>query len=387
VFYYSVCSAVCNIRRRGMAGLDIIAIKRDGRSKRIFANVRTRRRAIRFIALAVMLVYTVLTLFPFYTLFVRSFVSTKDASDLHLWIPPSEEISMEQEVGNLSVFYNLDLTDMKKAFGIPPTEFLMARMTLRDVSERYDIPEEKIKDFFSDFYTFNGWMNLLNNSLFWGAIFRTLVVTVLSVSIVIVLSIFTGYGLAGLKRKDQMAIYNIYLLQMVIPSMLILLPQYLMMQWILNLFPGYADRGLTRVVLQLATLIVINIKGTALSTMIFTSAIGAIPKELEESAKLDGSTEWQYLRYILLPLLKVPIVSLAVIQLPLIYNQFLEPYIYLDPSNSTLLPFIQSTVGQFSTNFQVIYAAMFASVIPLVLVYLMFRRMFVQGALAGAIKG
>jgi ABC-type glycerol-3-phosphate transport system permease component len=370
-----------------MAGLDIIAIKRDGRSKRIFANVRTRRRAIRFIALAVMLVYTVLTLFPFYTLFVRSFVSTKDASDLHLWIPPSEEISMEQEVGNLSVFYNLDLTDMKKVFGIFFTEFLMARMTLRDVSERYDIPEEKIKDFFSDFYTFNGWMNLLNNSLFWGAIFRTLVVTVLSVSIVIVLSIFTGYGLAGLKRKDQMAIYNIYLLQMVIPSMLILLPQYLMMQWILNLFPGYADRGLTRVVLQLATLIVINIKGTALSTMIFTSAIGAIPKELEESAKLDGSTEWQYLRYILLPLLKVPIVSLAVIQLPLIYNQFLEPYIYLDPSNSTLLPFIQSTVGQFSTNFQVIYAAMFASVIPLVLVYLMFRRMFVQGALAGAIKG
>jgi putative chitobiose transport system permease protein len=121
--------------------------------------------------------------------------------------------------------------------------------------------------------------------------------------------------------------------------------------------------------------------------MIFTSAISAIPKELEESAKLDGANEWQYLRNILLPLLKVPIVSLAVIQLPLIYNQFLEPYVYLSPANSTLLPFIQSTVGQFSTNFQVIYSAIFASVIPLVLVYLMFRRMFVQGALAGAIKG
>jgi ABC-type glycerol-3-phosphate transport system permease component len=227
----------------------------------------------------------------------------------------------------------------------------------------------------------------LKNPGFWGAIGRTLLVTVFSVAGIIVLSIFTGYGLAGLKRKDQMAIYNIYLLQMVIPSMLILLPQYMMMQWILGLFPGYADNGGTRFVLQLIALILINLKGTALSTMIFTSAISAIPKELEESAKLDGANEWQYLRNILLPLLKVPIVSLAVIQLPLIYNQFLEPYVYLSPANSTLLPFIQSTVGQFSTNFQVIYSAIFASVIPLVLVYLMFRRMFVQGALAGAIKG
>jgi ABC-type glycerol-3-phosphate transport system permease component len=334
-----------------------------------------------------MLLYTLFTLFPFYVLFVRSFVSTKDASDLHLWIPPSQEISLDQEVGNLSVFYDLDLTDLKTALGIAPTEFLMSRTTLREVSEKYNIPEENIKDYFSGFYTYNGWMNLLKNPGFFGAIGRTLIVTIFSVAGIIILSIFTGLGLAGLKRKDQMAIYNIYLLQMVIPGMLILLPQYMMMQGILGLIPGYDEKGPTRWVLQLVGLILINIKGTALSTMVFTSAISAIPKELEESAKLDGATEWQYLRYILLPLLKVPIVSLAVIQLPLIYNQFLEPYVYLDPDNSTLLPFIQSTVGQFSTNFQVIYAAIFVSIIPMVLIYLMFRRMFVQGALAGAIKG
>jgi ABC-type glycerol-3-phosphate transport system permease component len=356
-------------------------------SSKVFFTVSRRRRYVRVVAVVVMVFYTLFTLFPFYTLFVRSFVSTIDSADLHLWIPAAREVQMDQEVGNLSVFYDLDLTDMKTALGIPPTEFLMARTTLREVSESYNIPEEYITDYFAGFYTFNGWMNLLKNSGFWGALGRTLVVTIFSVVGIIVLSIFTGYGLAGLKRKDQMAIYNIYLLQMVIPSMLILLPQYIMMQRILSLFPGYADTGAPRFVLQLIALILINIKGTALSTMIFTSAISAIPKELEESAKLDGASDMQYLRYILLPLLKVPIVSLAVIQLPLIYNQFLEPYVYLSPANSTLLPFIQSTVGQFSTNFQVIYSAIFASVIPLVLVYLMFRRMFVQGALAGAIKG
>ena len=95
----------------------------------------------------------------------------------------------------------------------------------------------------------------------------------------------------------------------------------------------------------------------------------------------------QYVRYVLLPLLKVPIISLTVIQLPLIYNQFLEPYVYLDPNNTTLLPFIQSAVGQFSTNFQLIYSAVFASVVPMVIVYLLFRGFFVQGVMAGAIKG
>lgn len=350
-------------------------------------TLRKRKQALRLFALLVMLLYTVFTLFPFYTLLVRSFVSTKDSAELHLWIPEADEVRLEQEVGNLSVFYNLDLTDMKKALGIPTTDFLMSRTTLREIAEQYNIPEEAIKDYFADFYTFNGWLTLLKGPRFWNALLRTLSVTAVSLVGIITLSIFTGYGLAGLKRKDQMFIYNIYLLQMVIPSMLILLPQYLLIQWILRLFPGYDAQGPARWVLQLIGLVLINIKGTALSTMIFTSAIGAIPQDLEDSAMIDGTTHWQYLRYILVPLLKVPIVSLMVIQLPLIYNQFLEPYVYLDPANTTLLPFIQSTVGQFSTNFQVIYAAIFASVVPLVLIYFMFRRFFVEGALAGAVKG
>ncbi len=121
--------------------------------------------------------------------------------------------------------------------------------------------------------------------------------------------------------------------------------------------------------------------------MIFTAAISSIPKELEDSAYIDGASSWQYIRYIMIPLLRVPIASIIVIMLPLIYNQFLEPYVYLDPANSTLLPFVQSAVGQFSTNFQLIYSAILASVVPLVLVYLLFRRFFIEGVMAGAIKG
>jgi len=350
-------------------------------------SMTTRRRLIRTFAVTVMVLYTVITLFPFYVLFVRSFVTTKDSTDLHLWIPESEDVNMSAQVGNLGVFYDLDLRDMKDALGIPQTEFIMARTTLAQVSEQFNIPEEEIKGFFDGFYTYNGWKTILGGGSFLNALLRTLLVTGISLAILIILSIMTGYGLAGLRRRDQMFVYNVYLLQMIIPAMLILLPQFLILQGAMKLFPGYDQPGFTRYGLQLSSIILINIKGTALSVMIFTAFISAIPKELEDSAVIDGASRWQYVRYILLPLLKVPIVSLIVIQLPLIYNQFLEPYVYLDPDNSTLLPFIQSTAGQFSTNFQVIYAAVFASVIPLVLVYLLFRGFFIEGVMAGAIKG
>ncbi len=360
-------------------------------TKEPMLTIARRKQLLKVFVTAVMIIYSVFTLFPFYALLVRSFVSTKDSTELHLWIPKADEVSMDAEVGNLAVFYDLDLRDMKEALGIPQSEFIMARTSLREVSEQFDIPEEKIKDFFAGFYTYNGWNTLLTGDLygtsFWGALGRTLLVTVISLAFLTVLSIFTGYGLAGLRRRDQMAVYNIYLLQMVIPAMLILLPQYQVLQWIMGLFPNYDVKGFTRWGLQLLAIILINVKGTALSTMIFTSAIGAIPKDLEDSALIDGATRLQYIRHVLLPLLKVPIISLIVIQMPLIYNQFLEPYVYLDPANSTLLPFTQSAVGQFSTNYQVIYSAIFASIIPLAVLYLIFRRFFVEGVMAGAVKG
>ena len=56
----------------------------------------------------------------------------------------------------------------------------------------------------------------LYGTSFWGALARTLIVSVVSLVLSVALSILTGYGLAGLRRKDQMFVYNIYLLQMVI---------------------------------------------------------------------------------------------------------------------------------------------------------------------------
>jgi ABC-type glycerol-3-phosphate transport system permease component len=320
------------------------------------------------------LFYTAITLLPIYLLFIRTFISTKDATDVHLWIPQSEAVSLDAEIGNLSVFYNLNLDEFKREVGIPDSAFLAPRDSLRDLADTYSIPTERIEAYFSGFSVYSGWRAVLRGGEVLLALGRTLVIALISLIGLNILSMMTGYGLAGLRRPDQMVVYNVFLLQMVLPPMLIILPQFLVLKAV----------GLTGTYLGL---ILVNIEGGALSTMIYTSFISAFPRELEDCAEMDGATRLQYLVHVLIPNLKVPFATLTAISLPQFWNQFLQPYVYLDRSQSTLLPLIQNFSGEFTTNFQIIYTAIFVSVLPLLLVYLIFRRLFVAGQLSGAIKG
>jgi len=345
----------------------------------------TRRRVARGAILAFLIGYVLVTLIPFYILFVRTFVGTKDAPQLWLWPPTQKPISMEAELGNLSVFYNLDIKEFKRHFGIKG--YVQPRKTLAEIAGEHDIPPEQIQRYLAPFGRFNGWYVLFGQGLIWGPLARTLLITVLIVVIGNLLSILTAFGLAGLRRRDQMFIYNLYLLRMVIPPMMIILPQFLIIQWLIDLIPGTESAGFPRYATQLSSLVIIFLVGDALAIMVYTAAISALPRDLEDAAHLDGASRLQYLWYVVLPLLKVHIASVIVMTLPWIWNMFLQPFVYLDPDNTTLIPFIQGFSGRYATNFQVTFTGVFVSILPLALVYILFRRLFIRGIMAGALKG
>lgn len=347
-----------------------------------------QKRLARNLIIAFLVLYTVLTLFPIYALFIRTFVGTKHATELWLLPPALEEASLEYQWGNLSVFYNLDLNKVKADLGIPEDAYIQTRWTLERVAKEYNISEQKIRDYFTPYSVYSGWIILLSDPKFWPALFRTIIITALSIVGLNLLSILTGFGLAGLKRKDQVIVFNVYLISAVIPLMMILLPQYMIVQWLLNLIPGYQVSGsAVRNISQLMAIVVLNIKGGALGTMIYTGYISTIPRELEEAAEIDGASRLQYFRHIVLPLLKIPIATLTVMVLPSLWNEFMGPYIYLDANNTTMLPLIQSYTGTYTTNYQVSYTGIFVSILPLVMIYILFRNWFIQGAMSGAVKG
>jgi raffinose/stachyose/melibiose transport system permease protein len=351
-------------------------------------SLKRRRKILRGVVIAVFVAYVVTTIVPFYLLIVRTFVPTKKTTQLWLWPPPAEEVNLDADVGNFSVFFNLDIQRFKEEFGLPEAAYLNPKWSFKRVAEEYDVPEEELVAYLTPFVKYNGWMVLLQDKRFFWSIGRTVLMTVGGLIGLNALSILTGTGLAGLNNRFKRSVYNLYIASTAIPFFLIILPQFMLVQGILKLIPGYQEFGsATRRAAQLVAMMLLYARGGALSTMIFTSYISSIPRELEESAEIDGASRWQYIRHIQLPLMKIPVASVTVIHLVWFWNDFLRPFVYLDNNNSNLLILIANSMGQYSTNFQVIYTGVLVSVLPLLIVYILFRRFFIEGAMAGAIKG
>lgn len=327
-----------------------------------------------FLIGVLLLLYCVITLLPFYFLVIRSFVPTKDSTQLHLWPPTINTDSvLNAKLGNMATFYNLDLDAFKAEFRID--DYLNQNMRLGQLAAKYNIPEEQMIAYLRPFVTYNGWYNILNNKSFFRAIWANVYICAISIFLGGVLGILTGTGLAELQTRWQTYVYQSYLLQMIIPPVMVMVPTYLIFNRYLHLSNSYWN------------LILLNIKGGALSTMVFTSYIATIPKELEESIEIDGGNRLTYLWHAVLPLAKTPFAVFVSIMLPLFWNDLLNGRIYLNPDKYTLMPLISSFAGQFTTNFQAIYAGLLCGLLPMITVYLIFQKLFVRSALAGAVKG
>jgi len=327
-----------------------------------------------FILLAV--VYSIITLVPFYFAFVRSFVPSKEAGELHLWIPEDQEFNLDVRYGNMSVYYNMDLDKFKKDLGIEDVKYINPNLTLRQIGEKYNIPEQEIKDYMAPYYLYNGWIVILQDKRFYKALYTTFLITMISIILGGLLATATGYVLAGFKKKWHYGMYILYMLSMVVPRSLILLPLYLMVTRFLNLGNyGYL------------VLVLIFIQGGCLPVMIFTGYISKLPPELEESVKMDGGTRLTYYFKVLLPLCKPAFAAYAAIHIPLFWNELLMGILFLKKSQYTLAPYLQNIQGTFTTNYQAVYAALVLSLIPIIIFYLIFNNMFLKAQISGAVKG
>jgi len=320
-----------------------------------------------------LLLYSALTILPFYLLFIRTFVPTGESTKLFLWLPKTPDFSLDTSFGNMAIFYSLDSDDFKKAMGID--DFIDPNLTFKEISEKYGIQPEKISAFMRPYYLFNGWIAIVKGRQFLRSLVNTVVITAGSILLGAVLSICTGSVLAGFRKRWHFLAYNMYMLQIVIPPALVMIPQFIITKEL-----GIYD--------SLMGIILFNIKGGALPIMLFTSYIAGVPKELKESVTIDGGSHATYVARILFPLCKVPFASFTAIQVPLVWNDLLYPLLFLKPENYTLTPWVNTFVGgEFSTNFQAIYTGLFVSLLPLLVVYIVFQRFFIQGAMAGAVKG
>lgn len=113
-----------------------------------------------------------------------------------------------------------------------------------------------------------------------------------------------------------------------------------------------------------------------------------IPDELEESARIDGASTFRIFRQVVLPLAKPALAALFILDFVATWNEYAMATTLLRSQTNWTVPLaVQSFSTQHGTDYGPLNAFIIMSAIPVLIVYLMFQRYFVQGALAGAVKG
>ncbi len=129
--------------------------------------------------------------------------------------------------------------------------------------------------------------------------------------------------------------------------------------------------------------------GIPMATFIFYNFMKTIPKEIDESAIIDGASTFRTFRSIIFPLLKSVTVTVIVLDVMWIWNDFLLPLLMVNSSNETktLVLAAYTFVGQMNTKWHYAMTAMVLAVVPSILIFIFLQKYIVDGVVAGAVKG
>lgn len=129
--------------------------------------------------------------------------------------------------------------------------------------------------------------------------------------------------------------------------------------------------------------------GIPMAAFIYSNFMSTIPKEIDESAFIDGAGTFRTFRSIIFPLLKSVTFTVVVLDVMWIWNDFLLPLLMVNSANETktLVLAAYSFVGQFNTQWHYAMAAMVLAVLPSIIIFILLQKYIVEGVVAGAVKG
>lgn len=182
----------------------------------------------------------------------------------------------------------------------------------------------------------------------------------------VVFSSMAGYAFAKLEFPCKNLLFGIVLVQMMLPSQIFITPQYLML----------ARMGLTNTIFALVFPGLVS----AFGTFFLRQTYLGIPNEIAEAAYLDGCNKWQTFYKVMFPLTGSSCAALAIFTAVFAYSDLMWPLICNTDLNKMPLSAGLSTLnGQYTTNFPVLMAGSLLAMIPMVILYLVFQKQFIQG--------
>ena len=200
--------------------------------------------------------------------------------------------------------------------------------------------------------------------------------TIISVAIIILISFMAGYVLSRYHFKGRSAIYNYFIIGMLVPIHALLVPMYVQ----------FKQAGLIN---HWYTLILPYVSfGLPLSIMLIESYIETIPRELEEAAAIDGCGFYQTMIRIILPMARPILSTVAIIQFFACWNEFSFALILVSKDELRTVPVgLTMFQGAYTVNYPRMMAGILVTIIPVMVLYFIFSKRIIEGMVAGAVKG
>lgn len=255
--------------------------------------------------------------------------------------------------------------------GIVVFPFLwMVLTSFKTVGEATQIPPT----FFPKHILLDAYKEIVSTLPFVTIYANTIISTVVTVVVQVAFCSMAAYAFARIDFPFKNAIFVLILSVLMVPGQIFVLPQYLIIQ----------KAGLLNTIPALFLPNLFSAFGTFLLRQFFMS----LPVELEEAALLDGAGRFQIFSRIMLPLARPGIVSLVIFTAKFAWNDFMWPLIVNTSTDKmTLGPALSTLQGQYTTKYPMQMAGAVLAVIPIIVLFFIFQKQFIEGVAQSGIKG
>jgi raffinose/stachyose/melibiose transport system permease protein len=210
---------------------------------------------------------------------------------------------------------------------------------------------------------------------FFSAFGYSLWITVASVAGILLLSSMLAWYITRVKNKLSSIIYYCLVFSMIVPFQMVMFT----MSKMANLL--HLDNPLGIIVIYVGF-------GCGLSTFMFSGFIKSIPLAMEEAAMIDGATPPQIFWHVILPMLKSQSITIGILEVMWIWNDYLLPYLTIGTEYKTIPIAIQYLRGGYgAVDWGSMMAMLVLALLPVIVFYAICQKHIIKGVLAGAVKG
>ena len=229
--------------------------------------------------------------------------------------------------------------------------------------------------------SFAGWSNFIKgmtfgNYPFWKSVFYSFFITIVSTGLILICASMAAWYIARVDSLVCRIVYYLCVFSMVVPF-----------QMVMFTLSKTADT------LKLNTPWTIPIIylgfGAGLAIFMFVGFVKSIPLEIEEAAAIDGCGPLRTYFSVVFPMLKPTMISVGILEIMWVWNDYLLPYLVLDNTKYKTIPIhIQYLKGSYGTvDLGATMALILLSIIPVIIFYLLCQKHIIKGVAAGAVKG